>query len=51
MSSATVDIEGRQLRLSNLGKVLYPETGFTKGEVLDYYTRISPLLLPHLRDR
>jgi bifunctional non-homologous end joining protein LigD len=51
--SETVDVEvdGRRLRLSNLGKVLYPETGFTKGEVLDYYTRIAPVLLPHLADR
>ncbi len=41
----------RQLTLSNLEKVLYPRDGFTKGEVLDYYTRIAPLLLPHIRDR
>ena len=34
--------------LSNLDKVLYPEAGFTKGEVIDYYTRIAPVLLPHL---
>lgn len=47
----TVSIEGRALSLSNLGKVLYPETGFTKAEVIDYYTRIAPVLLPHLRDR
>ena len=37
-----VEIEGRQLKLSNLDKVLYPETGFTKGEVIDYYVRIAP---------
>ncbi|HJQ42287.1 MAG TPA: non-homologous end-joining DNA ligase [Jatrophihabitantaceae bacterium] len=47
----TVDVEGRQLQLSNLGKVLYPQAGFTKGEVIDYYTRIAPVLLPHLADR
>jgi bifunctional non-homologous end joining protein LigD len=47
----TVEVEGRTLTLSNLGKVLYPETGFTKGEVIDYYSRISPILLPHLADR
>ncbi len=41
----------RQLTLSNLEKVLYPRHGFTKGEVLDYYTRIAPVLLPHIRDR
>lgn len=47
----TVDVEGRQLQLSNLDKVLYPQDGFTKGEVIDYYTRIAPVLLPHLADR
>lgn len=46
-----VDVEGRSLSLSNLDKVLYPQTGFTKGEVVDYYARIAPVLLPHLADR
>jgi bifunctional non-homologous end joining protein LigD len=46
-----VEVEGRRLSLSNLGKVLYPEVGFTKGQVIDYYTRIAPAVLPHLRDR
>jgi bifunctional non-homologous end joining protein LigD len=46
-----VEIEGRQLKLSNLDKVLYPGSGFTKGQVIDYYTRISGVLLPHLRQR
>jgi bifunctional non-homologous end joining protein LigD len=46
-----VEVEGRMLSLSNLDKVFYPATGFTKGEVIDYYTRISPVLLPHLRGR
>jgi bifunctional non-homologous end joining protein LigD len=46
-----VQVEGRTLSLSNLGKVLYPVPGFTKGEVIDYYTRIAPVLLAHLRDR
>jgi bifunctional non-homologous end joining protein LigD len=46
-----VDIEGRHLKLSNLDKVLYPEAGFTKGQVIDYYVRIAPYLLPHLRGR
>jgi bifunctional non-homologous end joining protein LigD len=46
-----VDVEGRRLRLSNLDKVLYPVPGFTKGEVVDYYTRVAPALLPHLRGR
>ena len=51
MVEQTVRIEGRRLRLSNLDKVLYPATGTTKGEVIDYYTRIAPLLLPHTRGR
>ncbi|MFC5728008.1 MULTISPECIES: non-homologous end-joining DNA ligase [Nocardioides] len=46
-----VDVEGRTLRLTNLEKVLYPSTGTTKGEVLDYYARIAPVLLPHLAGR
>ncbi len=46
-----VQVEGRTLSLSNLPKVLYPAVGFTKGEVIDYYTRIAPALLPHLRNR
>lgn len=51
MSRVRVDVEGRQLTLSNLDKVLYPESGFTKGEVLDYYTRVAPALLPHVAGR
>jgi bifunctional non-homologous end joining protein LigD len=47
----SVEVEGRKLGLSNLDKVLYPETGTTKGEVIDYYTRIAPVLLPYLADR
>ena len=46
-----VEVENRKLKLSNLEKVLYPAAGFTKGEVIDYYVRISPALLPHLRGR
>jgi bifunctional non-homologous end joining protein LigD len=46
-----VDVEGRRLSLSNLSKVLYPKAGFTKGQVIDYYTRIAPALLAHLRGR
>ncbi len=46
-----VDVEGHTLRLTNLDKVLYPQTGTTKGEVLNYYARVSPALLPHLKDR
>lgn len=44
-------VEGRRLRLRNLDKVFYPATGFTKRDVVDYYRRIAPVLLPHLRDR
>jgi bifunctional non-homologous end joining protein LigD len=47
----SVTVEGRHLQLSNLEKSLYPEVGFTKGEVIDYYTRIAPVLLPHLDGR
>jgi len=47
----SVEVEGRQLRVSNLDKVLYPETGTTKAAVIDYYTRIADVMLPHLRDR
>ncbi len=46
-----VSIDGRDLELSNLDKVMYPAAGFTKGEVIDYYTRIAPVILPHLADR
>ena len=46
-----VEVEGHELSLSNLDKVMYPEVGFTKGHVIDYYTRIAPAVLPHLRDR
>jgi bifunctional non-homologous end joining protein LigD len=46
-----VNVGGRRLSLSNLDKVMYPEVGFTKGQVIDYYSRIAPFLLPHLRDR
>jgi bifunctional non-homologous end joining protein LigD len=46
-----VEVEGRRLSLSNLDKVMYRQVGFTKGEVIDYYTRVSSALLPHLRGR
>jgi bifunctional non-homologous end joining protein LigD len=52
MSAPTiVEVEGRTLKLTNLEKVLYPAAGFTKGEVVDYYVRIAPALLPHLSGR
>jgi bifunctional non-homologous end joining protein LigD len=47
----TVEVEGRRLTLSNLDKVLYPETGTTKAEVIDYYARIAPVMVPHLAER
>ena len=48
---AELIIDDRKLQVSNLDKVLYPKAGFTKAQVIDYYIRIAPLLLPHLRDR
>jgi bifunctional non-homologous end joining protein LigD len=52
MSKAeVVEIEGKHLSLTNLDKVLYPVPGFTKGQVIDYYARIAPVLLPHLAGR
>lgn len=47
----TVQVADRRLTLSNLEKVLYPQDGFTKAAVISYYSRIAPVLLPHLRDR
>ena len=46
-----LNVEGRTLLVSNLDKVLYPESGFTKAQVIDYYIRIAPVLLPHLKNR
>lgn len=46
-----VEVDGRTLTLSSLDKVMYPVTGFTKGEVLNYYAQVAPVMLPHLRDR
>jgi bifunctional non-homologous end joining protein LigD len=46
-----VEVGGQALRLSNLDKVLYPRAGFTKAQVIDYYTRVAPAVLPHLRGR
>jgi bifunctional non-homologous end joining protein LigD len=50
-AATQIEVEGRRLSLSNLDKVLYPATGFTKGEVIDYYARIAPVLVPHLEGR
>ncbi|HEY2102258.1 MAG TPA: non-homologous end-joining DNA ligase [Chthoniobacterales bacterium] len=49
--NAQLVVAGRKLPVSNLSKVLYPKAGFTKGQVIDYYIRIAPVLLPHLKDR
>lgn len=48
---SVVEIQGRQLKLSNLEKVLYPATGFTKQQVIDYYVRIAPAMIPNLAGR
>jgi bifunctional non-homologous end joining protein LigD len=50
-STATIDIDGKKLQLSNLDKVYYPAVGFTKAQVIDYYVRIAPAILPHLAER
>jgi len=50
-SKSELEVEGRKLTVSNLEKVLYPEAGFTKAQVIDYYVRIAPVLLPHLKNR
>ena len=50
-SGVEVDIGGKRLKLSNLDKVLWPKTGFTKGQMIDYYARIAPVMLPHVTGR
>ena len=50
-TESTIQVDGREIKLSNLEKVLYPKAGFTKGQVIDYYIRIAPMLLPHLSRR
>ncbi|HWB69051.1 MAG TPA: non-homologous end-joining DNA ligase [Solirubrobacterales bacterium] len=50
-SDRQVEVEGRELKLTNLDKVLYPKDGFTKGEVIDYYAKIAPAIVPHLNGR
>lgn len=49
--TSVIEVEGREIKLSNLDKVLYPKAGFTKGQLVDYYIRIAPVLLPHLAGR
>lgn len=46
-----VEVDGKELRLTNLDKVLYPATGFTKGEMVDYYAKVAPAIVPHLSGR
>jgi bifunctional non-homologous end joining protein LigD len=46
-----VEVDGKELKLSNLDKVLYPKTGFTKGEMVDYYAKVAPAMVPHLSGR
>jgi bifunctional non-homologous end joining protein LigD len=48
---SVIDVQGKNLKLSNLEKVLYPAAGFTKKDVIDYYVRIAPALIPHLAGR
>src|ERR1700740_1688749 len=50
-NKATLDVEGTQVHVTNLDKIFYPKVGFTKGQVIDYNIHISPVLLPHLKDR
>jgi bifunctional non-homologous end joining protein LigD len=50
-SDRQVEVEGRELKLTNLDKVLYPEAGFTKGETIDYYAKVAPAMVPHLAGR
>lgn len=49
--SVRVELDGKKLALTNLDKVLYPATGTTKSEIVDYYRQIAPVMLPHLRNR
>jgi bifunctional non-homologous end joining protein LigD len=50
-NAVVAEVDGRQVKLSNLDKVLYPEAAFKKRDVIDYYARIAPVLLPHLEGR
>jgi bifunctional non-homologous end joining protein LigD len=51
VTDSTIEVQGRDLKLSNLEKVLYPAAGFTKKDVIDYYVRIAPAIIPHLAGR
>ncbi|MBA2603399.1 MAG: hypothetical protein H0U94_07415, partial [Acidobacteria bacterium] len=49
--SVTLDVQGREVKLTNLDKAFWPELGITKGDLLQYYADVAPVLLPHIRDR
>jgi bifunctional non-homologous end joining protein LigD len=51
MGDTVIDVEGKHLKLTNLDKVLYPPAKYTKGQVIDYYARIAPVMIPHLKGR
>lgn len=51
LAEATLGVDGHRLKFTNLKKVFYPQEGFTKGDLLNYYDAVAPLLVPHLRDR
>jgi len=51
LTDSVIDVQGRNLKLSNLEKILYPAAGFTKKDVIDYYVRIAPAIIPHLAGR
>jgi bifunctional non-homologous end joining protein LigD len=50
-TSQQVEVDGRELKLTNLDKILYPKAGFSKGEVVDYYAKVAPAIVPHLKGR
>jgi bifunctional non-homologous end joining protein LigD len=50
-TSQVVEVDGRELKLTNLDKVLYPKTGFSKGEMVDYYAKVAAAMVPHLKGR
>jgi bifunctional non-homologous end joining protein LigD len=50
-ASSEIEVDGRRFAISNLDKVLWPEAGFTKGQMIDFYRRVAPALLPHLEGR
>jgi bifunctional non-homologous end joining protein LigD len=50
-TSRQVEVDGRELKLTNLDKVIYPQAGFTKGEMVDYYAKVAPAMVPHLAGR